>query len=475
MLWILILLLTSLGALAETVPVLTLDGTVDPGSADYLVQGIQHAQDADAPAVLILLNTPGGLVDSSRKIVEAELGSQIPVIVFVSPSGAWAGSAGTFITLAAHVAAMAPSTTIGAAHPVQMHGQVGAQVEGLLPEILGGAEGDGDAAEDGAEASPEMELMDQLREVFQKDEPSEEKAVNTIAAWARTIAEQHGRDADWAESAVRESASITERDALERGVIELVARDVDDLFQLLDGREVELPGGFVTLSTAGWRSDHVPMSRRQQVVHLLANPNNLMIIFTVGMLGLFIEFKNPGMIVPGVLGVVLLLLAAVGFSSVPFNVAGLMLVLLAFILFALEIWTPTFGAFTIGGIVSLIMGGLLLFDVEGFDLSVDWSVLVTMAAMAAAITTLLAFLVVKAHRHKVQTGAEGLVGALGVIVEGGDGGGWIEVEGETWRGQWGGVLQAGTEVRVVRMERLRLLVEPASVESPKTIGGKNAG
>lgn len=458
---LLALLLWIATAWATTIPVLELDGTVDRGTADYVTRGIEDAEASDAPAVVIAMNTPGGLVESAREMVQAELESEIPVIVYVSPSGAWAGSAGVFVTLASHVAAMAPGTTIGAAHPVSLTGQGESQQPPPQPGPSSPQEDTGDAAEPPSPGDRARDLLPSL------GSPTEQKAVNTIASWARAIAERRGRDPDWAEAAVRESATLTGREAHEAGIVEFVAEDLEALFEALDGHPVQVNDQVVrTLTTGDWEPEPVPMTRRQALVHLLANPNHLYLLLGLGMLGLWVEFHNPGLVVPGVLGLTLLVFAGVGLSTVPFNIAGLVLVVMGFVLFGLELYTTTFGALTVGGVAALVSGGMLLFEVENYDLSIDLSLLLGGALGAAACTLLVGYLVLAAHRGRVHTGSEALVGQEATVLTGGEGGGWVQVEGERWRARWTGHLRTGEVVRIREVERLRLVVEPPE-PSPK--------
>lgn len=429
----LVLLLITMAALAGTIPVLELRGTVDPGSADYIVTGIADAEAAAAPAVVLTLDTPGGLLTSAREIVQAELTAEVPVIVYVEPSGARAGSAGVFLTLAAHVAAMAPGTTIGAAHPVQLFG--------------GGGEG-GEESE-------------------KKDDTMEEKILEDTMAWARAIAERRGRSVEWAERAVRESDALTDGEAVELQVVDLIAPDLETLLAEIDGRTVETASGPVTLRTAGLVPVLVRMTFRQQVLHLLGDPNVLFILIVLGMLGLYTEFHNPGLIIPGAVGLLCLLGAAIGLSVIPFNAGGLILLLFGFGCFALEIYTPTFGALTAAGVIAVALGGVLLFDVTGFDLSISPWILATVAAGAGAIALILAWLIVRDRQVKPSTGAEGLVGMSGTITVGGEGRGRVTVHGEDWAARWKGDLPEGRRVRVVRMDGLTLEVTHDGEDDPR--------
>ncbi len=426
-------ILLSLRVLGAPVPVLTLDGTVNPGSADYLVQGIRQAQQDGAPGVIIIVDTPGGLVSSAREIVQAELSSQIPVVVYVSPSGARAGSAGVFITMAAHVAAMAPGTTIGAAHPVDLFGSFGSS---------GGSD-------DESGSSTDAGVM-------------EEKILNDTLAWARAIAEQRGRNADWAEAAVRQSEAITDREALEQGVVDLVATDLDDLLAQAEGLLVNGPEGRMLVSTGNWEPFSAKMTIRQGVVHFLGDPNVIFALLALGLLGLYVEFHNPGLILPGVLGVGMLIAVAIGLSVLPFNAGGMLLVVFGFALFALEIWVTSYGVLTLGGVLSLLLGGVLMFNVEDLDLRIEPSVLFGVVIVAAGFVVLVAYLVIRTHRQRIATGADALPGSTAQVSVGGSGQGWVQLEGETWRARWNGNLEPGTIVRVLKVDRLFLEVEAFS-------------
>lgn len=447
------LLLLVAAALAAPVHVLTLRGGVDPGSADYLISGIAAAEDAGAAAVIIELDTPGGLLQSAREIVSAELGSGVPVVVWVGPSGARAGSAGVFLTLASHVAVMAPGTTIGAAHPVSMFGDeqpapaapapASPAPPSPIPEV--------DPAQPPADPAPAEAPAGTVMDA---------KILNDTLAWARAIATERGRDAEWAEASVRDSATLTDREALARGVVDLSAADLDALLTALDGRTVTLPDGPVVLATAGAEIVRVPMSFRQRLVHFLGDPNVLMALIGLGLLALYIEYQSPGLIVPGALGVLLLLGAGVGLSVLPFQLGGLLLIVAGFITIGLEAYIGGKGIFAVLGTGGVVLGGLLLFEVEGFDLRVDPMALsglgLFMLIVAAGLGTLLA----RAQKRPVQTGAEGMLGKPGLVTVAGDGHGRARVQGEDWAARWTGRLEAGALVRVRRVDGNTLDVEP---------------
>lgn len=456
-----LLLLIVSAALAGPVHVLRLNGAVDPGSASYLVEGIQRAETEGASAVLIALDTPGGLLQSAREIVAAELASPVPVIVFVGPSGARAGSAGVFLTLAAGVAAMAPGTTIGAAHPVSLFGDDQRAPEPATPD-------DPVAPADPADPSSTGEPPS---EPAPAPAPTgggtvmEAKILNDTLAWARAIAAERGRNSDWAESSVRESAAITDREALALGVIDLVAADIPALLDALHGREVKAGAATVTLQTRGAAIVEVKMTLRQRLVHFLGDPNVLFALIGLGLLALYIEYQSPGMIVPGALGVLCLLGAAVGLSILPFQLGGLLLVVAGFVTIGLEAYIGGKGIFGVLGTGAVIVGGLLLFEVEGFDLRIDPSALISVGLFVLVIAVVLGSLLTRAQLRPVQTGAEGMVGLKAVVTRGGEGAGWVRVQGEQWSATWQGALQAGAVVTVLKVDGPKLLVEsdaPAS-------------
>lgn len=421
-------------ALAAPVHVLTLRGGVDPGSAAYLISGIEAAEAAGASAVIIELDTPGGLLQSAREIVSAELSSEVPVVVWVGPAGARAGSAGVFLTLAAHVAVMAPGTTIGAAHPVNLFGENPKQEPAAEP-----AEG---------QAAPAAGA-----------DPMEAKILNDTLAWARSIAAQRGRNAAWAESAVRESAAITDQEALQNGVVDLIAPDLQTLLRQIDGRVVEVGGRHLTLETAGAELVRVPMTLRQRIVHFLGDPNVLFALIGLGLLGLYIEFQSPGLVVPGATGALCLLAAGVGLSILPFQLGGLLLVIAGFVAIGLEAYLGGKGVLAVLGGAGVVGGGLLMFDVEGFDLRVDPFALGFVGVFVVLVAVGLGYLIARAQRRVVQTGAEGMVGLPGEVTVGGHGAGRVRVQGEDWAATWEGERHRGDAVRVLRVDGFKLRVE----------------
>lgn len=404
------------------VHVLTLDGTVNPALADYLKRGIEGAEREGAAAVLLELDTPGGLDDSTRKMIQAIDNSTVPVIVYVAPQGARAASAGAFIGLAAHVLAMSPGTTIGSATPISI--------------------GAGGEAQD---------LPQDLRN----------KVVNEAVSYIRAHADHHGRNADWAEKAVREGANLPASEAVEQNVADLLARTRSDLLQAIDGREVEMATGeLVTLATASAPVRMVNMSPVERFLHVISNPNIAFLLLSLAMLGLFIELSNPGLVFPGVAGGIALLLALYSLGTLEAYWGGMLLVVLAFGLLVAEVLTPTYGILGGGGIIAMIVGGLLLFSQSPPALQVSPWLLGGVAIVAAAFFLVVVRAVVKSHRHDLAPmGYRSLAGARGVARTALDPEGSILVQGERWRAVAAeGDIQPGDEVVVERADGMLLHV-----------------
>ena len=405
-----------------TVLVADVDSVIHPVSAEYMIQTMDRADQAGASLVVFTLRTPGGLVDATRDIVTRMLAAKTPVAVFIAPSGARAASAGFLLTIAADIAAMAPGTHIGAAHPVS-----------------GGGE--------------------------KMDETMAAKVASDVAAYARTLAEGRRRNVALAEQAVRESRAFTEQEALTASppLIDLVASNVDDLLRKLDGRSIRrFDGTTVTLRTAGAAVTPIAMSQRQRILSAIARPEIAFILLSLGVLGLTIELWTPGAILPGVAGGVSLLLAFFALQLLPVNYAGLLLLLLGLLLFALEIKVPSYGALTAGGVISLVLGAMILIDAPAADLRLSLRFVLPVVLGFAAIAVLLVRLGVAAQRQRPVTGAAGMIGAAGealsAIAPGGVG--QIRIQGETWRATTTEPIAAGARVRVTTIDGLTLTVRP---------------
>jgi len=399
-----------------------IDGAINPVSADFIRDGIKKAHNAKAEWLIIHLNTPGGLLKSTRVIVSEILESPVPVIVYVSPGGAHAGSAGVFITLAAHIAAMAPGTNIGAAHPVSMQGQL--------------------------------------------DTTMSEKATNDAAAFIRSIAGKRNRNLQWAENAVRKSFSYSETEALEDSVIDYIAKNEEELLGMINGKEIELNSGTKTLHTKSAKVEKYEMSVWDKILNIITDPNIAYILLLLGMYGIMFELYNPGAILPGVVGVIALILAFYSMHTLPVNYAGLALIIFGIILFLLEITIVSHGLLAIGGIISLLLGSMMLIR---SDSSLEFVRLSRWVIISATAVTALFFLFVvgvglKAQRRKVFSGIGGMVGATGISLDTLDPFGTVKVQGETWNAESvSGKISAGEKVVVIEMKNLKLFVEKLNI------------
>ena len=423
------------------VPVLQVHDAIGPASADFIVRGIARAAAAGAPLVVVRLDTPGGLDTSMRDIIQAILASRVPVAVYVSPEGARAASAGTYILYAAHVAAMAPATTLGAATPVAIG--------------LPGGDRKPPADKDGRPASGPA---DTPKGAAAPADAMTAKQVHDAAAFIRGLAQQRGRNAEWAERAVREAVSLTAAEALREKVVDIVAVDVNDLLAQMHGRRVRVQGADVTLATRGLAVQTVLPDWRQRLLSVIANPSFALILMMLGIYGLMFEFSSPGFGVPGTVGAICLLLALFALQLLPVNFAGLGLILLGLALLAAEVLSPSFGVLGVGGIVAFIAGGLLLFDRDIPGFGVPLPLILGLAASSAALVLLGGSMALRARRRPVVSGAEEMVGAEGVVIGPADGGAWVQVHGERWRATGTGALVPGQRVRIVGLQGLTLQV-----------------
>ncbi len=393
--------------------VVKVSGTINPGMAEYVIRNMEKASREGAACLVIQLDTPGGLALSMRSIVMSVLASEIPVVVFVSPSGARAASAGVMITLAADIAAMAPSTNIGAAHPVSL-------------------------------GQKEM------------DKTMAEKVVNDMVAYTKGIAEKRGRNSQWAEKAVRESVSVTEKEALELKVIDLIADDLDDLLEKIDGRELKDKG---ILRTKGVKRVALTESLRDKILKTLSDPNIAYVLMMIGMAGIYFELSHPGAIFPGVVGAICLILAFFAFQTLPVNYAGILLIGVALVLFILEMKVASYGLLSLGGIISLFLGSLMLFEGGPAGLRLSWRVLIPMVIMISGFFVFVASLVFRSQISKPRTGDKGLIGDVGLVKETLAPGGKVFVHGELWNAEAAEPIETGAKIRVVGVDHLVLKVE----------------
>jgi membrane-bound serine protease (ClpP class) len=393
--------------------VVEVTGTINPGLAEYVMRSMEKAYEEGASCIVIQLDTPGGLALSMRSIVKTMLSSEIPVIVYVSPSGARAASAGVMITIAADIAAMAPGTNMGAAHPVNL-GQKN------------------------------------------MDDTMAEKVVNDMVAYTKSIAEKKGRNAEWVEKAVRESVSVTETEALELKVIDVVAEDLDDLLEKIDGREIENKG---TLKTKGVGRVSMTESFRDKILKTLSDPNIAYLLMMIGLAGLYFELSHPGTIFPGVIGAMCLILAFFAFQTLPVNYAGILLIALAIVLFILEMKVTSYGLLSLGGIISLFLGSLMLFEGTAPEMRLSWRVLIPTVGMVSGFFVVVAGLVFRSQISRPLTGEKGLIGKLGVAKSRLAPDGKVFVHGELWNAKASETIEVDTTIRVVAVDGLVLTVE----------------
>jgi len=412
---------------SATVQLIVVDGVINPVATEYIVKSIQRAERDKAELLVIEMDTPGGLMESMHRIVKAIQSSTVPIAVYVAPSGSRAGSAGVFITYAAHIAAMAPSTNIGSAHPVFGGGMPGSKVD----------------------SSTTGTLM--------------EKVVNDAVAKIKSVAKKRGRNAAWAEKAIRESANITETEALKLHVIDYVVPTLDSLLTVLDGKTIALDVGFSkTLRTKNATVQTYEMNWRERFLDSITNPNIAYILMMLGIYGLLFELYSPGAILPGVVGGISLILGLYALQTLSVNYAGILLIVFAIILFLLEIKIPSFGILSIGGVISLVVGSVMLFNSPLSFLHVSWGVI-----LGVVIITLLFFvfaigMAVKTYRTKPKTGLVGMIGESGEVYKALNPSGTVKLHGEFWKAVSDQPVEKGAKVRVVAYdnEKLELKVKP---------------
>ncbi len=404
-------------AAQREVDIIQVADAISPGTADFIKGGLQTAAENDAACVIIELDTPGGLAESMRLIVQSILASRIPVVVYVAPSGARAASAGVMITMAADVAAMAPGTNIGAAHPVGAGGQ----------EI---------------------------------DDTMSAKIVNDMVAQAKSVAEKRGRNAQWVEDAIRESVSVTETEALKKHIIDLIATDVDDLIKKLNGREVK---GLGVLHLDDVKKVYIEETLRTKILKTISNPNIAYILMMIGLAGLYFEFSHPGAIFPGVIGAIALILAFFAMQTLSVNYAGILLIVLAIIFFIMEMKITSYGLLSVAGVVSLLLGSLMLFrgSTPGMRLSLE--VILPTIILISAFFVAVAGLVFRAQMSKPRTGSPALIGEIGVVKKALTPEGKVFVHGELWRARSLESIEEGVRVRVTRVDD-NLTLEVVSVD-----------
>ena len=401
------------GALAGQIDVITVEGPITPVTAKYISDAVRNAERNGSECLIIRMDTPGGLMQATWTIDKRLLAARIPIIVYITPSGGRAASAGVFISYAAHLVAMAPSTNIGSAHPVTMGGQ---DSSGVMME----------------------------------------KVTNDAVAHIKGLAEQRGRNVQWAEEAVRSSVSITEKEALKMKVIDYIAEDLEDLIDQLDGREVSIDGEDIVLRTKGNLLKEIPMNWRYKILDKISDPNIAYILLMLGIYGIFFELSNPGSLFPGILGGIFLVLAFFALQVFSINTAGILLILLAIVFFILEANIPSFGLLTMGGIVSMVLGSLMLFRTP--TVRVSLSVIIPAVLATAAFFIFAAGLGLRAQFKKATTGQKGLIGERGEVIQVLNPEGQVSIHGEIWTAVALENIKKGEQIEVVEVDGLKLHV-----------------
>ena len=430
-----------------------LEGALGVATAEYIIGAIDEAQERDAAALIIRMDTPGGLDAPMRDIIQSILASKVPVVTYVSPGGARADSAGTYILLASHVAAMAPTTHLGAATPVSMMG--------------GGDFSPGGPAEPGDEETDKNENADKAdSKTAPESTAMERKVLNDAISYIRGLAEAHGRNSEWAEEAVRSAATLTAREALDQNVIDLIAEDQDALIESLNGREVLINNQPFVINIENATVEKIEPNWRQKILNTIASPEIAILLLLIGLYGLLFEGYNPGAILPGVAGVICLLVAAYALQVLPVNYAGLALILVGAILIVAEVFVPSFGVLGIGGIIAIVFGSIMMFDsgIPGFGISITF--VVGMALISGSFLFWLVSFLIKLRRRGPVSGQESVIDGIGVAVESFTGSGHVWLDSESWAASSSVKIEKNQQVKVLAMNGLVLDVEPIGEPQP---------
>ncbi|MGR9115979.1 MAG: NfeD family protein [Gammaproteobacteria bacterium] len=422
----------------QTIVQLEIQDAIGPATSDYIERSFEKALESGAQAILITMDTPGGLDTSMRQIIKTIIASPIPVITYVTPGGARAASAGTYILYASHIAAMAPGTNLGAATPVQL---IGSDPPGL-------------------DKKKEPETTDSENKIETAESPMARKAVNDAVAYIRSLANMRGRNADWAEKAVREAASLPSEEALKLNVIDLIATDLADLLKQLDNRTVNVQGHDMTLETRQALVKPLAPDWRSELLAVITNPNIAYILMLVGIYGLIFEFSNPGSVVPGTIGGICLLLALFAFQVLPVNYAGIALIILGIALMVAEAFVPSFGILGLGGVTAFVIGSVILMDTDAPGFGINIALVGAFALSSAAFFILAIGMLIKSRSRPIVTGREELLGKTGIVLEDFNESGVIRIHSELWKATTNQALHKNQKVIVTGLDGLTLSVTP---------------